>query len=360
MNIVILAGGSGTRFWPLSRQTKPKQFTSIIGKRSMLECTYERFVNDYPANKIFISTTQAFKNTINKLLPQVSADNIIVEPEKRDTAAAMGYVAAHLSLQDPEEPMAFIPSDHYIFDVKKFIKLLQKAEQVIKKEGKMMDIAVVPNFPSAALGYTQIGDLHEKKNGVEIYKFLGHVEKPSFAKAKEYIQAGNYLWHANFFMWTPRAFLDAYQRYAPHIYQHLEKIITALERDDDYLVDSEYCKMQKISIDYAILEKMNKNDVLIIKGDFGWSDIGTWDVLHDQLTAEADEDDNVIRGEWVGDDTTKCLIYGREDKVIATIGIDDMVVVDTEDALLICPQGRSQDVKKLVEKLKKDKKEKYL
>ena len=360
MNIVILAGGSGTRFWPLSRQSKPKQFSSIIAKRSMLECTYERFINDYPAEKIFISTTQAFKDTVSKLLPQVPAENIIVEPEKRDTAAAMGYVASYLSLRDPDEPMAFIPSDHYIFDVKKFIKLLQKAEQVIKQEGKMMDIAVVPNFPSAALGYTQIGDLYKDEDGVEIYKFLGHVEKPTFKKAKEYIKAGNYLWHANFFMWTPQAFLNAYEHYAPHIYQHLEVITKALQKNDDKKVDSEYRKIQKISIDYAILEKMNKEDVLIIKGEFGWSDIGTWDVLHDQLTAEADENDNVIRGEWIGDDTTKCLIYGKKGKVIATIGLDDMVVVDTKDALLICPQGRSQDVKKLVEKLAKDKKEKYL
>lgn len=360
MNIVILAGGTGTRFWPISRRKNPKQFTPIVEKRTMLECTYDRFINDYPQGDIYISTTKEFKDQVGRLLPKVAPENIIVEPEKRDTAAAMGYVAARLFVDEPDEPMVFVPSDHFIFDAKRFLKLLKKAEEFIKQEGKMMDIAIVPNFPSTALGYTRIGDLYKDEDGVEIYKFLEHIEKPNYQKAKEYVKEGSYLWHANYYMWTPRAFLEAYQRYAPDIYQHLEKIIEIVKKGDEDQIDTEYQKIEKISIDYAVTEKIDKNDVLIIKGDFGWSDVGTWDVLHDQLAAEADENDNVVRGKWIGDDTTKCLIYSKKDKVVATIGLNDMVIVDTDDALLICPQGRSQDVKALVEKLREEGEEKYL
>jgi mannose-1-phosphate guanylyltransferase len=360
MNIIILAGGRGTRFWPISRDSKPKQFTPIIEKRTMLECTFDRFKSDYPKEDIYISTTPEFKDEVIKILPQISWENIIVEPEKRDTAAAMGFVAAKLSINEPDEPMVFIPSDHYIANEKKFIESLKTAEKIIKEKGKMMDIAITPNFPSTALGYTKIGDKFKDVDGIEIFNFQEHVEKPDFNTAKKYVSEGNYLWHANFYMWTPKKFLEAYKNYAPDIYRHLENIIKGLKENNDYYVESEYEKMRKISFDYAITENMKPENVLIIKGSFGWSDIGAWDVLYDQLQKEADENGNVIRGEWIGEDTTKSLIYGKEKKIIATIGLDDMVVVDTEDALLICPQGRSQDVKQLVKMLKDQKKKQYL
>jgi mannose-1-phosphate guanylyltransferase len=360
MNIIILAGGTGTRFWPISRKNKPKQFTSIIGKQTMIESTFDRFADNFKIEDIYISTTPEFRDEVVKVLPQVSWENIIVEPEKRDTAAAMGYVAAKLFISEPDEPMVFVCSDHYIADIKDFIKSLKVAEGIIRKEGKMMDIAIVPNFPSTALGYTKIGKEYKRENDVKIYRFLRHVEKPDYETAKKYVAEGNYLWHASFYMWTPRVFLTAFKKYAPDIYEHLERIIEGIKNKNEYQVEAEYKKIRKISFDYAITENMDPDNVLIIKGNFGWSDLGAWDVLYDQLQKEADKNGNIIRGEWIGDDTNKCLIYGRERKIIVTIGLDDMVVVDTDDALLICPQGRSQDVKKLVEKLEKKGKKEYL
>lgn len=351
-----MAGGKGTRFWPLSRGTKPKQFTSIVEEKSMLEVTFDRFNEDYPVDNIYVSTTLEFKDEIAKILPELPARNIMAEPEKRDTAAAMGYVAAKLFITAPDEPVAYIPSDHYVGDTKKFLQSIKVASDLIENEGKMLDIAITPNFPSTALGYTKIGKAYQEIDGIEIYEFEQHVEKPSYELAQKYVKEGSYLWHASYYMWTPRKFLESFQRFAPDIYKHLEVIVKALNENNEALVQEEYQKIRKISFDYAVTENMDPDEVLIIKGDFGWSDLGAWDALHDQLRKEADKDGNVVRGEWVGEDTTKCLIYGKKDKVLATIGLDDMVVVDTEDALLVCPKGRSQDVKKIVEKLEKDKK----
>jgi len=356
MNIIIMAGGRGTRFWPLSRHQKPKQFSAIIEKRSMLEVTFDRFNKDYPVDNIYVSTVPEFRDEIAELLPQLPAQNIIAEPEKRDTAAAMGFVAANLYLKEPDEPIAFIPSDHYIGDEAVFHKFMKVAEDLIKSEGKMLDIAINPNFPSTVLGYTKIGKEYKSENGVSVYEFEEHVEKPSYELAQKYINEGSYLWHASYYMWTPRKFLESFQKYAPDISKHLESIVKALNDADENKVQEEYGKMRKISFDYAVTENMDPDNVLIIKGDFGWSDIGAWDTLHDQLCKQADKNGNVIRGDWVGEDTTQSLIYGKDDKMIATIGMDDIVVVDTEDALLICPKGRAQDVKKIVEKLEKDKK----
>lgn len=360
MKIVILAGGTGTRFWPVSRNAKPKQFNKIIDRRTMLECTFDRFTRDYSINQIFVLTIPQFENIIQKILPQLPKKNIIVEPEKRDTAPAMGYASCFLSLLDPHDPIVFIPSDHYIANTEKFIKSLKIAEKIVKEKGKLLDIAIPPNFPSTVLGYTHIGERYQDINGISIFKFLGHVEKPNYEKAKEYVIAGDYLWHANFYMWTPELFLKAYKDYAPDLFLHLEKIKKALAGKNLKAVSQEYSQLEKISFDYAITEKMRPEDVLIIRGDFGWSDVGAWDVLYDQLSRNIDEYGNLIKAKWYGIDTSGSLIYGEKEKVIATIGVDDLIIIDTKDALLVCPQSRAQDVKKIVEKLKEKGEEKYL
>ena len=360
MKIIILAGGIGTRFWPVSRRACPKQFYAIIDQRTMIEHTFDRFVGSFSIEDIFFSTTFEFKDIIKKIFPKTSRENIIVEPEKRDTGPAMGYVVSFLFLKFPDEPIVFVPSDHYIANVETFIKTLKIAEKLIKKTGKLIDIGIVPNFPSTVLGYTHIGKKYQEIDGIQVFWFREHKEKPNYESAKKYVEAGDYFWHANFYTWTPRAFLEAYKKYAPYLHRHLEKIQSALKKRDVESVKKEYSKMKKISFDYAITEKMDPQEVLIIRGDFGWSDVGAWDVLYDRLSKKVDRYGNISRGLWCGIDTSGSLIYGEKDKLIATIGIDDLIIVDTKDALLICPKGRAQDVKKLVEKLEKEKKDRYL
>jgi mannose-1-phosphate guanylyltransferase len=362
MKIIILAGGSGTRLWPMSRAAKSKQFNAVIGEKTLLETTLDRFAGSYAPHKIFISTTPQCLANVRQILPSFSKENIIIEPEGRDTAAAMGYVSGFMSLLDPDEPMVFIPSDHYIKDTAKFLEVLQVAEEKIKDTGKLVDVGIVPESPSTALGYTKIGKMLSNKNGIEIYEFLGHKEKPVYEKAKKYLESGNYLWHGNFYMWTPKLFLEAFKKYSPEVYNPLHKVIKFLqEKKSEKEIALQYSKIPRVMIDYAVTEKMNPRDIFIIKGDFGWSDIGDWDVLHKKAVLEKDKEGNLFQGDWVGLDTSQSLIYSYPEKIVATIGVDDMIIVDTPDALLVCPKGRSQDVKKIVEKMKKDRKrKKYL
>lgn len=352
MRIVILAGGGGSRLWPMSRNDKPKQFCQLISEKTMFEETLERF-RDYPLDKIYIATTKDLLEQVCKLVPEFPRKNIIIEPGRRDTGPAMGYAATFLNDLDPEEPMAFIPSDHYIGRVDRFLNSIKEAENVILETGKMLDISIYPTSPNTALGYTKIGQKKFEKNGIEFYEFLGHKEKPDFSTAKEYVEAGNYLWHANYYMWTPKKFLEAYAKYAPEISSKLKEIATFMKLENkEAEIKKLYLSMDKISIDYAVTEKMDPSEVLIIQGEFEWKDIGAWDTLHENLLTKTDEKRNLVRGERLNIDTSGCIIYGSDKKLIATIGIDDLVIIDTEDALLICPKGRSQEVKKAVEELK--------
>ncbi len=353
MRVVILAGGSGSRLWPMSRSDVPKQFCKLTSGKTMLEETLDRF-KDYPEEKKFIATTKKLANEIKQILPYFPEENIIIEPEKRDTAPAMGFNAVHLGLQDMDEPMVFVASDQQINKVDEFLNVLEQAEKVIKETGKMLDISIYPTEPNTALGYTKVGKKNIDKNGVEFYEFLKHKEKPDFETAKRYLKEGDYFWHANYYMWTPRKFLEAYQKYAPEMYEILKKIEAEIKDTNNQEVIAElYGQMEKISIDYAIAEKMNPEDVLIIKGEFGWRDIGTWDTLYENLLPQADERKNIVKANAVTQDTSGTMIYGNKDKLIATIGVDDMVIVDTNDALLVCPKSRAQDVKKIIEELKK-------
>ncbi|MFZ2193398.1 MAG: sugar phosphate nucleotidyltransferase [Candidatus Moraniibacteriota bacterium] len=352
MRIVILAGGGGSRLWPMSRSDKPKQFCKLISDKTMFEETLERF-KDFPSEKIYIATTSELLVQVRELVPDFPMKNIIIEPGRRDTGPAMGYAATFLGLLDADEPMAFIPSDHYIGRNDRFINSIREAEAVIKETGKMLDISIYPTNPNTALGYTKIGAKKFEKNGVEFYEFLSHKEKPDFATAKQYIENGNYLWHANYYMWTPRKFLEAYEKYAPELSSKLKKIAILMKKgNEEAEIKKVYLSMEKISVDYAMAEKMDPTDVLIIQGEFEWKDIGAWDTLHENMLTKTDERRNLVRGERLNIDTSGCIIYGRDDKLIATIGIDDLVIIDTDDALLICPKSRSQDVKKTVMELK--------
>lgn len=359
MKIVILAGGTGTRFWPMSRADLPKQLCRLVSEKTMLEETLDRF-KDWPQEKVFISTTQSLVDKIKETLPDFPEDHYIVEPALRDTAPAMGFVAAYLEKIDPDEPMAFIPADHHIGQVDKFLRSIQEAEKAILETGKLLDISVYPTSPTTTLGYTKVGKRVREADGVEFFEFLGHKEKPDHETAKKYLAEGNYLWHANYYMWTPKKFLEAYEKYAPEMHTVLKKIQSLIGgKGKEKEIADLYATMEKISIDYAITEKMQPSELLIIKGDFDWDDIGAWDTLYQNMLAKTDENNNVVFGEQVNIDSSGCMIYGKKGKMIVTIGADDMVIIDTDDALLVCPKSRAQDVKKAVAELKK-KGEKYL
>lgn len=347
MNAVILAGGQGTRLWPMSRKAKPKQFFSILSDLPMITEVYQRLEQEFERHEIYIATQEAFIPLIKACLPGLDDDQILVEPAKRDSGPAMALAAQRLmDFGKGDEPFVFIPTDHYIADANRFLETIKIGGGLVRSTEKMIDISVAPEFASTNLGYTHIGELHDARNGIEIYSFKGHTEKPDYQTAKEYIESGQYLWHANYYTWTPRLLLEAYKEHAPEIYEGVQQIASTQSKE---LQLELYNAIPALSIDYAVAEKIDPSRVLIIKGDFGWSDIGAWDVLYDRLKQkEADEQMNVTKGRVMTLDTSSSLIYAQKNKLVATIGMNDLVVIDTEDALLICPKGRSQDVKKMI------------
>ncbi len=351
MKFIILAGGSGTRLWPLSRKHRPKQFTKLMGELTMYEETLQRILGKWSANDIYVSTNPTFAKLIQDVSTDIAPDHFIIEPARRDTGPAMGFVAAILELSLPDEPIAFIPSDHHIQDVAAFQNSFAVADQLIRDQGVLVDIGVRPTFPNVQLGYMKIGEKLETIDGVSLYEFAGFKEKPDLATATDYVKSGDYLWHANYYMWTPKKFMEAYEKHAPKLGKQLREIQAAYQSKDRAKIDEIFNGMEKISIDYAVAERLEKGKMWVIDAPFDWSDLGSWDMFYEELKHEHDEQKNLVRGNWHGIDTTGTVVYGNGSKLIATAGIHDLVIVDTDDALLVCDRNRAQDVKKIVESL---------
>lgn len=337
-----MAGGRGTRLWPKSRIKKPKQLYNLIGKESMLKNTVQRLLPSIPKEKIFIATNKEQVKEIKKELSEIK--NIISEPYIRNTGPCIGLSC--LFMENQEEPTAFLPSDHYIEDEREFRRVLKLAEKVAKKD-YLVTIGIRPTDPDTGLGYIKIGRTLDD----EVFEVEKFIEKPDLERAKKFLKRGNYLWNAGMFIGKPRVILDLFKELAPRIYQRLENI-----RQNPQKLDSQYEKMENISFDYAIAEKARKT--ALIPGDFGWSDIGNWARLLDILSQKLGE--NVVVGcDHIGVETKGCLIHGTE-RLVATIGLKDIIVVDTPDVLLVCHKKDAQKVKEIVERLKKEKKDHYL
>ncbi len=352
MNYVILAGGSGTRLWPMSRAAQPKQLAKLVSDVTMIEDTIHRLLDIADWKQIFISTNADFAPLIQELLPKIPADHFIIEPEKRDTGPAMALAAAWLSTIAPDEPMILMPSDHHIQDASAFQNVLKLTDTLVREQGSMVNFGITPNFPNTNLGYLKIGDQLEHRDGIHVYAFGGQKEKPDQATAKQFLDDGNYLWNAGYFAWTPDKFLKAFKQFAPGIGDHLDALVAAITTKNTNALSVAYGQMEAKSVDYALIEKLDPSTVRTIRGDFGWADLGSWDMLYDELGDKANEQGNLIKANWQGIDTKNTLVYAPEDKLVTTIGIDNLVIVDTPDALLVTTMERAQDVKKIVELLK--------
>ncbi len=346
--MVIVAGGRGSRLWPMSRTTKPKQFFPLLSEDPLLRETALRVVGLCGWEKVFVAVTSEFSQLVRDVLPEIPEKNIIEEPEGRDTGPAMLYAALRLSLEDPHEPTLFLPSDHAIADLSRFLAALRVGDQLVRETGCLVDVGVPPRHPSPALGYTRVGREIVSRDGISVHAFAGHVEKPSLEVAQRYQEDPSYLWHTGYYFWTPEGILRACERHAPEVFANIVLLKEILLTGDAEKILAHYHELPSRAFDYLITEKLCHDEVMIIKGDFGWSDVGTWNALYEQC---ASEQEMVLRGNVITKETHRSLVYGDGKKLIAVFGMEDVIIVDTPDALVVAHRKVSDRMKELVHEI---------
>jgi mannose-1-phosphate guanylyltransferase len=353
---LIMAGGIGTRFWPLSRKKKPKQFLPIISDNTMLEETVKRISPLIPNSNIYTIANHQQTQTIKALLPDISEEKFIVEPEGKNTAPCLLLASAVIHLKNPEAVMAVLPADHFIENDSLYLKKLKAAAAAAEQSQSLITFGIPPSYPSTGYGYINFARenpspfLEEDFFSVKEFR-----EKPSYKQAKAFIQSGNYFWNSGMFIWSTRIFTEKIEHFAPALFAHWKDLLRAVNQRDEERISSIYSKLPATSIDYALMERAE--GVLMGEGNFGWSDVGAWSSLAPFWPQ--DENKNAFRGDNILLDVENCLVYNPQ-KLTALIGVKDLVVVDTEDALLICHKSQDQKVKDVVEKIKQKKKDKHL
>ena len=339
--IAIMAGGVGSRFWPASREDKPKQFLDITGSgQSLLQMTVERFKKIVPVENIFIVTNKKYKDLVKEQLPELTDNQIIGEPSRNNTAPCVAYTALKLASLDPNANMVVAPSDHLILKEDAFLKQIQKALDFASKNDALLTLGIKPTRPDTGYGYIHFD---EGKNGINPVKSFK--EKPDLAKAKEYVDSGDYLWNAGIFIWSVKSVLKAFENHANEIHKILSSSMDVYNTPDEQaFIDDMYPTTPRISIDYAIMEKAN--NVFTLPSDIGWSDLGTWGSLHAESVK--DENNNAILAEKVVlSETRNSMIRLPKGKLAVIKGLDDYIVIDEGDVLLIYPKSEEQEIKKV-------------
>jgi len=355
MKAVILAGGSGTRLWPLSRKDSPKQLHKLVSNKTLLQEAISRLDFLKPED-IYIATNEKYIDVVKKQAKGIPEKNFIIEPAMRDTATCIGFAAAYIAKDHPHETMAVIYSDQYIKEKGTFQEKLKVADKIAREEGTINIIEVKALHPSTNYGYVMIGEALTPVDGHEVYSFEKFIEKPDLETAKKLVESFKYMWNTGLYVWKIDTIMKAYAKFMPDTYKRLMKMMKNIHEDwAGPQIKQEYNKCEKISIDYGIMEKIDKKKVRIIPAYLGWSDIGTWDSLHRELTKKPEA--NVEKGNTLLVDTEGSLVYNYSKKLITTLGLKDTVIIDTEDALLVCPKERASDLKKLIKEVKEKNKE---
>jgi len=348
---VIMAGGVGSRFWPRSRERSPKQVLEIIGDGSMILNTITRLQSMVPPEKTWIVTNKLHRDIVHQQVPFLPFQNILTEPIGRNTAPCIGLAALWISRFDPDAIMVVLPADHLIGNREEFLRVLERAIRVADENDALVTIGIQPTHPETGYGYIQYDDSADKNPYANdgIYRVRTFAEKPNLETAQTFLKSGDFLWNSGMFIWKTRVILQEIEKHVPDLSAQLLKIEPAIGTDSyQSALERAYGVIRGLSIDYGVMEKASK--VFVAKGDFGWSDVGSWDEVV-RLTP-ADTDGNAFRGTVITKDAHGNYVDAGG-KVVALIGVDDMIVVSTDDSLLICKKGRSQDVKEIVDYLRR-------
>ncbi len=346
---LIMAGGGGTRLWPLSRKGRPKQMLPLVEERTMFEIAVERLEPLLPPERILVVTGRDHVDQLRTTVPHLPPENLIIEPFGQDTGPAVGLGTAHIRQRDPEAVIAVLTADQHIAHKEKFRRVLAAGSE-LAQQGHIVTLGISPSFPSTGFGYIKRGEPLAMIDGFQAYHSAGFTEKPDAETAIHFMATGLYSWNSGMFIWRADQILGELQRQQPEMADILAQIEQAIGRDDyQDTLDRLWPQVKRISVDFAIME--NAENVAVIPIDIGWSDVGSWATLFEVL--DSDLNGNVSRGKVQGHvkiDTRETLIVS--DRMVVTIGIADIVIVDTEDVLLVCHRDRSQDVREVVQQLK--------
>jgi mannose-1-phosphate guanylyltransferase len=347
---VIMAGGSGTRLWPLSRQKHPKQALKLVGEKTMFQYAVDRITPLFPLDSILVVTRAEHGAILMDQVPNLPKENFILEPEGRGTAPAIGLSATHLAHRDPQAVMCILTADHFIAKPQIFRKALASAEKTAS-DGSLVTLGIQPSSASTGFGYIQQGEFLGEIEGFKVHRVIQFTEKPDPTTAERMVDSGNYSWNSGMFIWKVDRILKEFQQQMPGFFEKLSEIKEVLDSlTYPQILDQIWPTVEKQTIDYGIME--NAEDVIVIPVEIGWNDIGSWGSLFD--LSPLDEDGNLVVGNPLNIDTKRTLIYG-EKRLIATLGVEDLIIIDTEDALLVCSRDREQDVKAIVDQLKNGK-----
>lgn len=351
--IVLMAGGAGTRLWPVSRESMPKQFHKLTSEKSLLEETFERVKSLTPIENIYVSLGEKTVAETQKQLHEIKKENYIIEPESKNTAPSIALVTAKIFKKDPTAIIATIAADHTVTKISNYQAALLKATHFVEKNPDyLVTLGIKPTSPHTGYGYIKMG---RKFQDVPAYAVDEFVEKPDLKTAAKYFKSNKYLWNAGYFIFRADTILEMFAKFAPEIYSGIKEILPAIDSaNEKKIIKKAFASFPKVPVDTAIAEKVDK--IAVIPADLGWSDVGSWGSVYDLLF---DGSENVSRGHHVGIGDKNCLFFAQ-DKLLATVGLEDIIVIDTPDATLVCRKDKAQEVKKLIEKLISEGKSRYL
>lgn len=348
--VVMMAGGVGTRFWPRSRRKYPKQVLNIVNHETMIQATYKRLKGIVDDSNIFVVTSFEQKEIVKENLTNLKESNFILEPFGRNTAPCIGLAAIHALVKDPDSIMLVLPADHIIQDNSKFKEVTQIAIRFAAENDGLITLGINPTFASTGYGYIQRGEEISKIKNHHVYKVKTFAEKPNHDTAKRFLKSGDFFWNSGMFIWKTSTILDEIKEKLPEIYQGLLEIKKSIGTSSyTERVDEIYRRIRSISIDYGVMQSADR--VFVIPADIGWNDVGSWEIVYDI----SEKDKNKIAGDYedlINVDSSECFIHSPE-KVVALVGMKNVLVVDTGDALLICKKSHSQKVKDVVDQLHK-------